>query len=180
MLKLSMSRPPTPFGEKCGTAAGYAVHQWHNEEICQPCRTAYNQKSKERMKERNARLTAQDKERIKLTHARWYEKNKEKVLKKGKKWREQNHDKVISKKAKRRSVISESYSIQQVLERYGTDCHICHKPINLKAPRRAGSKGWELSLHIDHVIPLAKGGTNLLENVKPAHGKCNLRKSANV
>jgi len=34
-------------------------------------------------------------------------------------------------------------------------------------------------LHIDHLVPLAKGGSDTLENVRPAHGICNLRKWAN-
>ena len=72
------------------------------------------------------------------------------------------------------------YSDQQVLETYGTNCHICSLPIDLDAPRKTGDPGWEKGLHIDHVYPLSKGGLDTLENVRPAHGKCNVIKWATV
>jgi 5-methylcytosine-specific restriction endonuclease McrA len=68
------------------------------------------------------------------------------------------------------------FSANMVLETYGTDCHLCGGAIDLDAPRTAGKPGWEKSLHIDHVIPLSKGGDDTLENVRPSHGKCNVRK----
>ena len=66
----------------------------------------------------------------------------------------------------------------QVLEVYGTDCHICKNPIDLDAPRKVGIPGWERALHIDHVHPLSKGGLDTIENVRPSHGKCNVIKWA--
>jgi 5-methylcytosine-specific restriction endonuclease McrA len=73
-----------------------------------------------------------------------------------------------------------NYSDQDVLEAYGLDCHICQTPIDLNAPRQVGKDGWEKGLHIDHVYPLSKGGLDTLENVRPAHGKCNVIKWATI
>jgi 5-methylcytosine-specific restriction endonuclease McrA len=73
----------------------------------------------------------------------------------------------------------EIYSEIQVLVKYGKDCHICKTPIDLKAPRRVGVDNWFLGLHIDHLIPIAKGGADTLENVRPAHALCNLKKGSN-
>jgi 5-methylcytosine-specific restriction endonuclease McrA len=73
-----------------------------------------------------------------------------------------------------------NYSDADVLSTYGLDCHICQTPIDLNAPRRVGRDGWEKGLHIDHVYPLSKGGLDILENVRPAHGKCNIIKWATV
>jgi 5-methylcytosine-specific restriction endonuclease McrA len=70
----------------------------------------------------------------------------------------------------------EYYNTQDVLDRWGYDCHICKAPINFSAPRQCGEPGWEEGLHLDHVIPLAKGGPDTVENVKPAHAKCNTDK----
>ena len=73
------------------------------------------------------------------------------------------------------------YTHKEVLEMYGTNCHICKKPIDLNAPRGVGKKvGWEYGLHFDHVIPLSKGGEDTIDNVKPAHAICNMRKSDNL
>lgn len=64
-----------------------------------------------------------------------------------------------------------------VLAAWGTDCHICGEPVDLGAPRRAqNGKDWERGLHLDHVMPLAAGGTHTIDNVKPSHAICNLRK----
>ena len=68
------------------------------------------------------------------------------------------------------------YTEEEVLERYGTDCHICHEPIDMEAPRRVGKPGWERGLHMEHVIPISKGGSDTIENVKPSHGLCNSKK----
>jgi 5-methylcytosine-specific restriction endonuclease McrA len=73
-----------------------------------------------------------------------------------------------------------NYSEKDVLEVYGLDCHICQTPIDLNAPRKVGHDGWEKGLHIDHVYPLSKGGLDTLENVRPAHGKCNVIKWATI
>lgn len=84
------------------------------------------------------------------------------------------------KRALKFGVDTEWYSPQQILDIYGTDCHICNKPIDLNAPRQAGKPGWENGLQIDHVMPLSKGGTDTVDNVRPAHGYCNNIKNATV
>ena len=71
---------------------------------------------------------------------------------------------------------SESYTELQVLEKYGSDCYLCKKPINLLATRKSGSQGWEDSLHIEHYADIALGGPDTLDNVRPSHAKCNLNK----
>lgn len=54
------------------------------------------------------------------------------------------------------------------MQRDGFKCRICGKsPAN--AP--------EITLHIDHIIPCAKGGTAEMENLQTLCSKCNLGKS---
>lgn len=74
----------------------------------------------------------------------------------------------------------EFYTEEDIFDRWGTDCHICGEPVDLEAPRAAGVVGWELGLHLDHVVPLVAGGSDTIENVKPAHGLCNLKKSKSI
>ena len=78
--------------------------------------------------------------------------------------------------ARERGVGHSPYSEVQVLSLYGQDCYLCGEPVDLTAPRSAGKKGWELGLHIEHVVALINGGHDNLENVRPSHGKCNLLK----
>ena len=72
----------------------------------------------------------------------------------------------------------EPYTEQEVLDLYGTNCHLCELPIDLQAPRHASQgKGWQTGLQIDHVVPLSKGGADTIENVRPSHARCNLSKN---
>ncbi len=72
------------------------------------------------------------------------------------------------------------YTEAQVIALWGSDCHLCGKAIDLSAQRKVGKEGWRNALHLDHVIPLARGGSDTLENVKPAHGECNVNKSSKL
>jgi 5-methylcytosine-specific restriction endonuclease McrA len=57
---------------------------------------------------------------------------------------------------------------------------LCNTAVDLNAPRKSGIPGWEKGLHIDHFIPVSKGGPDTLNNVRPTHGLCNIRKHAKV
>jgi 5-methylcytosine-specific restriction endonuclease McrA len=63
-------------------------------------------------------------------------------------------------------------SHEQVVREYGENCHICQKPIDLELPRTN-----RYGLTVDHVIPVSKGGTDDLSNLRPAHWICNIIKS---
>ncbi len=56
-----------------------------------------------------------------------------------------------------------------VLARDGMVCGICGEDI---APGDA--------VHIDHVVPLARGGAHRTENMQPAHAPCNWSKGARL
>lgn len=78
-------------------------------------------------------------------------------------------------KQRRRAIQRSAYVAdvyrRQVYDRDGWRCHLCGKPVNRKAkaphPRSAT---------IDHLIPLAAGGTHEPTNCRTAHFLCNARK----
>lgn len=126
----------------------------------------------------------------------FYQKNKERLRIKSAEYRQKNPDKWKTIKSEFRKRNPEKgqaerrlrymrkyggkhifYTVQQVLDCYGLNCHICGKPIDLQAPRHTAKLGWEFGLHIDHVIRLKDGGDDTLENVRPSHGICNARKN---
>ena len=72
------------------------------------------------------------------------------------------------------------YLDSDILSKYGSDCYLCGLAIDLLAPRSIGSDGWQNSLHLEHVIPLSKGGNDTIENIRPSHGLCNLRKGSSL
>lgn len=125
----------------------------------------------------------------------WAQRNKEKNSKygkeyylktiedqrlRGKLYRELNPQKSNERQRKRRankkSVEFEKYTEEQVLNLYGKICYLCKKEIDLNASRWIGRGNWQNGLHIDHVIPIAKGGPDKLENVRPTHALCNIKK----
>jgi len=98
-------------------------------------------------------------------------------------WRRNNpHKAYLSSKdrAKKYGVPSEHYTRQQIFDRDGYDCHICREPVDITATHAQGQPGWERYPHIDHVIPLALGGSDTFDNVKIAHARCNLDKGARL
>ena len=54
-----------------------------------------------------------------------------------------------------------------ILADIGRTCHISGQPI-------APTEAW----HLDHIIPLAQGGTDARGNLAPTHARCNLTKGA--
>jgi hypothetical protein len=80
-----------------------------------------------------------------------------------------------SRRAAKRANRYESVSRDTVLERDSWTCHLCAEPIPPEA-------AWPdpLSASMDHVIPLAKGGSHTYDNVKSAHLTCNIRKGARI
>ena len=147
--------------ESCGSRKGYQAHHYNKEKACQPCTEA------------NAtRFRA------------WYEKNKEKERAR---FRNNRLDPIYNEKRqaanrKRRAIIkgaeSDDYSVQDILHIYGIACHLCGETIDLTAPRKPGVEGWEKGLHLDHVMSLYYGGKDTVDNVKPSHAVCNLKKQS--
>ena len=132
----------------------------------------------------NKKWAENNKDKIKNAQALWYNNNRDVKLEKNKNWDKNNPDKKRYYARKRRALknnaISDKYLDSDILLKYGSDCYICKNAIDLSAPRSIGSKGWEKSFHIDHVVPLSKGGNDTIENVRPSHGLCNLKKGSSL
>lgn len=129
-----------------------------------------------------------NKDRLKQIEKLWREKNSDRVRLVSKNYRNKNLEKIRlrdnrawhRRKARKLGNGFEQYSVNKVLAKYGTICHICNQQIDLSAARKAGLPGWEKGLQLDHLIPLSKGGPDTLDNVRPSHGKCNLVKSSRI
>lgn len=137
---------------------------------------------KERERERKKKYWLANREKLLAYQKEYRKKNPAKFRAKQKKYWAKHPEKAAKYNRKRRadknSVEHIPYTVKQVIKRYGSDCHICGLAIDLKANRKVGRKGWENGLHLDHVIPISKGGPDTIENVRPAHGVCNIRKGS--
>ena len=102
---------------------------------------------------------------------------------KEKEWLKNNPDKKPNNsrdRARLRGVKTEYYTRKHIFDRDGYDCYLCNEPVDLSAPPVQGQPGWETYPHIEHVVPLSRGGTDTLDNVRIAHAKCNIDKGVRL
>jgi 5-methylcytosine-specific restriction endonuclease McrA len=144
---------------------------------CSPCnaayQAAYHRANPEKSRKSTKKYDKANRDKRRVHEEKYKKSNPEKV-------REWSRRKNRKREALKKNNGHSPYSEKQVLEKYGTLCHICKTPIDLSAPRQAGKSGWDKALHIDHLIPISKGGPDTLENVRPSHGRCNVIKNNRV
>lgn len=94
-----------------------------------------------------------------------------------KRWREEHPARVcelhrihnLSRRARKAAVYVERVDPNIVFDRDKGVCGICFGNVERNEP-------W----HVDHVIPIAKGGEHSYRNVQLAHATCNLKKNARL
>ena len=193
---------------KCGTTAGYIRHRKQSEPYCDSCKEAnsiymkaYREKRGDELKAKKRAYQQANKiqengrakewrkanpERARRAVREWVQKFPERKKESDKNWAKANIETVRSnsrrshhrRRARKIKNGFQIYTERQVLDLYGTCCHICNQAIDLSAPRSCKQIGWENGLQLDHVIPIARGGSDSLDNVRPSQGLCNIKKGA--
>ena len=138
---------------ECGTVSGCVAHYYYKTPVCEPCKQARSEYWK-KFKSNNPD----------------YKKDYHKANP------EQTRQDARRRRARIRGVESQPYTEAKVLDLYGFSCHLCGELVDLDAPRMQGKDGWEKGLHLDHLIPISAGGSNTIDNIRPAHALCNLQK----
>ena len=79
------------------------------------------------------------------------------------------------RRALKKGATVENFTPDEVYERDGWTCGLCSEPVDshLKWPD-------PMSVSLDHVIPLSRGGEHSRANTQCAHLSCNVRKGAQV
>lgn len=121
-------------------------------------------------------LTLEQREAAKERHLRWREQNRGKLRLVGKEWRETAKGRAQHAASERRRRAAKAGSggshtpedVQRALALQAGRCYWCGEPLP--------ETGW----HVDHIIPLAKGGGNGPENICVACQPCNNRKHAKM
>ena len=102
----------------------------------------------------------------------WREANPDKVRELSRAWREKNPELTRwyskQKKMRRRAVAVEHVESLVVLELADGVCGICGKDVD------------PLDYHVDHIVPITRGGEHSYANTQPAHPACNQRKHSKL
>lgn len=116
-------------------------------------RKQYIDRNRERIRGRRAKYRQQHRDGIALYQHKWSEEHKDKCSK----YREQ-------RRARVRGALVEDFYRDEIYKRDGGKCHICSKKVS--------KNNW----HLDHIIPLSRGGTHTRNNVAVSCPMCNLKK----
>lgn len=133
----------------------------------------YREKNEETERIRKAKYVVENKEKVIQSQRKYREANKEKDRAYAKIWRARNPEKVRARSERRRAAkrgaegAHTAEDIKQQYARQGGRCHWCS--------RKVGKK-----FHVDHIVPLSRGGSNSPENLVISCPKCNLSKGAKL
>jgi len=101
------------------------------------------------------------------------------------KWAKNNPDKIRAKSARERSVrrgatVGDLSKIQDIYDRATNDPDVaCY--LHLKGCPYSSGENIEMSdRHVDHMVPLSRGGLHTASNLSIACSKCNLRKGTRL
>lgn len=131
----------------------------------------YYLKNKEKIKEYKRKYTALNRDKISEKQKKYREENKESIAKSKKEWTKKNiQRRRISSlnyaHRRRNKILKGDATVEQVkhLIDTTTHCYWCKKKLT--------------DYHIDHYVPLSKGGKHTISNLVLACPKCNLIKNA--
>ena len=175
---------------KHGTHGGYKAHKKINEPVCDLCaafkkeyQSRYYKSNKQKCIDYARNYYYENKEIRDIQRRAWARANPERTREYNRNLYRKNPQATLERTRRRKVRILgneiKPYTLQEVLEEYGSVCYLCEIQIDLTLPRKIGVSGWEYGLHLDHVIPVSKNGGDTLENVAPTHAICNLNKRDN-
>lgn len=131
---------------------------------------AYYAANRDKRKAAVAAYRVANAEKIRAAKAAHYEANRDSVLARNAEWRSAHPEAIRINNDRRRArqyaAITERIYRARVWERDNGRCHICGK--------KADPANW----HLDHIVPLSRGGEHSYPNVAVSHPTCNLRKGA--
>lgn len=131
----------------------------------------YSQQNRPKIARRNKVWRVANRERLLKAKQDYYEQNKERLKPFYKAYHslhpEYNKATTLRRRARLRNAAGDC-SAKQWLDKcafFGWRCYLCHDSLAMK------------SVHMDHRVPLSRGGSNWPANLAPACGPCNLSKS---
>lgn len=154
----------------CKTCNCKNAKNWkkNNPERKRELNRAWVKANPEKQKESNDKWEAKNPEKLRAKARRWYAAHSEQCRTRSKQWRVANPSKVILQKHRRRALklhvecVNTPFDAQAQLKRQHGKCYYCHCKLAV--------------YHIEHVIPLSRGGSDHPDNKVLACPACNLSK----
>ena len=148
-----------------GSYAEYNRCRARDEGSCEECKAVAARYMRD--------LRAKDPDKFRQRERAWAAANPEAV-------RDQRRLATNRRERKARENGQVPYTRRSILERDDYNCYLCGEKVDLSAPHQVGQPGWERYPHLDHVIPLSKGGPDAPDNVRTSHASCNIAKGAAI
>jgi len=143
-------------------------------EHCKKCfvKLAYVEKQKRRKREYMRKYYRENREKILEKNREYYRKQREMRLDYQREYSKSEEGKEKHKEARKRRQErkgdEKDYTRREIIKRDSEDgqpiCQICGYPVDYQ------------DLEIDHIVPIADGGTDTKDNVRIAHKTCNVRR----
>ena len=187
----------------CKECSSANAKEWYgeNRESTKTRYKEYRKANKDAVLERTAKWQRENREKRKVTEQKWRSANAEKVRAQSAKYRKNNMDKHRERTAQWRKLNPEKNRAQVYEWRLRNPSAVRMQSANRRASiRNAGGRlsndlaekllklqkrkcaccGKPLGndYHIDHIMPLALGGTNTDDNIQLLRAECNLQKHA--
>ncbi len=134
------------------------------------CGVKWREANRERLSECSRSWNRNNADRCRANHLKWLNANREKAYTHSRKWKKANpdngHQHAALRRARKSGGTGGKVKRSVVYDRdYGL-CHICGRAV------------FHDSWHLDHIIPLSKGGEHSYRNVAVSHPGCNMCKGA--
>lgn len=164
----------TTRGDDCKTCQKARSRAWYekNKELCLKRASEWYENNKSEIKIKQKKYAQKNPDIVNACTARWSAKNKDKVYAKNKIWKQANKDLVNahtqnyrSRKKFKGGVLSRGIR-KSLMHLQNGLCIVCKVDLT------------ETSIHLDHIVPLSKGGLNIDSNIQLLCSSCNCKKGS--
>lgn len=130
------------------------------------------QNNKEKCLEQSRRWHEANPDKVRQSQREYYYRNREARRENRRRWAQENPDIVArqneTRRAREAGATVEEIDYQLIYKRDLDICYLCGRKVK-KSER-----------HLDHVIPLSRGGPHSENNIRVTHARCNLKKGTKL